>query len=214
LPDGSAVSMENNSELTYADGFNRTDRVLTVAGEVDFDVFKDASKPFTVLTGYTSITALGTRFKVKAPDDKERMELVRLYEGRVVVRALRGKEASEHFLLPGQELRYDRANLIAAISEFRTSTAKRKMRKQDEISIPHDYKGTWYMFNNQSLEYVFEELEKMYSVKINYKREDLANIYFIGRFDMNDSIENVIRKITRVNNLKFSRNENTFTVTK
>lgn len=68
------------------------------------------------------------------------------------------------------------------------------------------------MFNNQSLEQVFDQLALLYNVDIVYSKKDVFNIYFIGKFNKSDSLEAVISQISAVNNLTVTRQNNKFII--
>jgi hypothetical protein len=74
----------------------------------------------------------------------------------------------------------------------------------DDPSLPKN-KGSWYMFNNQPLSEVFDQLGSMYNVEITYNKKEIANIYFIGSFEKTDSIGKILSKIAITNNLKITK---------
>jgi len=82
LSDGSRIKLNTNSLVNVS--FSKNKRLLTlVRGEANFTVAKDKSRPFTVIVGEKSFTALGTIFNIQKTTDKD-MELV-VTEGQVLV---------------------------------------------------------------------------------------------------------------------------------
>ncbi len=82
LPDGSTATLNTDTVLEI--NYTQTHRKLTlVKGEAKFNVSKDHTRPFTVITGENSFTALGTIFNVEKANDKN-IELL-VTEGRVLV---------------------------------------------------------------------------------------------------------------------------------
>lgn len=82
LIDGSIVVLNTDSKLEIE--FTSTHRKLNLLkGEANFDVAKDASRPFTVQVGSSAFTALGTVFNVQK-NNENTMELV-VTEGRVLI---------------------------------------------------------------------------------------------------------------------------------
>jgi ferric-dicitrate binding protein FerR (iron transport regulator) len=63
LPDGSAITLNKGSRLTYAN-VNNT-REVSLKGEAFFDVAKDENKPFVIKANDVTIRVLGTSFNVK-----------------------------------------------------------------------------------------------------------------------------------------------------
>lgn len=69
LPDGSTVTLNKNSILTYPANMSKL-REVTLQGEAFFDVQPDSSRPFIISAGDTKVTVLGTSFNVKARGSK------------------------------------------------------------------------------------------------------------------------------------------------
>ena len=81
LPDGSVVNLNTQSrlEIRYSDEYRL---VELIAGEVVFDVAKDASRPFRVRAGSTVVEAIGTQFNVYQQLDQI---VITVVEGQVSV---------------------------------------------------------------------------------------------------------------------------------
>jgi len=220
LEDGSYIVLSNNSEVSYALPFTTTNRDIILIGKAEFKVAKDKSRPFTVFSGNISTTALGTRFVVSDYPQSNNI-YVTLYEGKIVVKAV-GEEKGKMddcYLVPWQQLVYNKMKNIASLSMLNSSkTIARKNTEKfdpgvDNPSMPHK-EGSWYMFNNQPLFEVFDELEQMYNVEIVYTKKDVAKIYFIGEFKKSDTIENILQKITFSNGLTVERQGERFVIGK
>jgi transmembrane sensor len=217
LSDGTEVLLFENSELTYEDPFTGNKRDISVEGKAEFNVTKNASSPFTVYSEDISTTALGTKFSVENTAEKD--IVVRLFEGRVVVKSIdsaRKKLTRDYFLTPGQELVYNRRKATAVLKRFNRSKAEREdtFVQSENPLLPEYEKGSWYMFNNQSLDQVFDQLQVMYSVSIRYSKQDVHNKYFIGKFDKTDSIEKILKEITSLNKLKLMKDNKGYTISK
>lgn len=220
LQDGSEVKLYSNSMISYHEPFIDNKRNITLTGKADFKVAKDKTKPFTVFSGDISTTALGTRFTVTA-FKKDKSITVRLFEGKVLVKSVdsaKTKLKDEYYLLPGQELIYNNTARTVNVRSFRENTrtvnSKKDNPSADILTIPNHNKGSWFMFNNQSLERVFDELGNIYEVDIKYNKRDVYNRYFIGKFDRRDSVENIITQIAALNNLKVIKKDNQFIITR
>jgi len=217
LPDGSLITLANNSEVDYQFPFTNS-RNITLVGKALFKVAKDKTKPFMVTSGKITTTALGTMFTVTANNDNTSM-VVRLYEGKVVVKALDQHDwrmKKDYFLNPGQEFVYNNQALaiVRSFNNKRTNTKKASDELfADEPIIPQNAGGSWYMFNNQSLGDVFDQLAFTFNVHIVYNKEDVKHKYFVGRFNKSDSLDVILKYITIANNLKVNRKENTYYIT-
>ncbi|MBL7861259.1 MAG: FecR domain-containing protein [Cyclobacteriaceae bacterium] len=76
LPDGSQVTINENSQLTYSTDFGKSTRTLTLKGEAFFDVARDPQKPFIISANEATIEVLGTSFNVQAYDTGKKIEVV------------------------------------------------------------------------------------------------------------------------------------------
>lgn len=70
LPDGSVVTLNKNSTISYADAFRGSNRTVKLNGEAFFQVKSDKTKPFIVTINDITITVLGTSFNVKSSNGK------------------------------------------------------------------------------------------------------------------------------------------------
>jgi hypothetical protein len=70
------------------------------------------------------------------------------------------------------------------------------------------------MFNNQPLAKVFDQLQDMYNVEIDYTAEEVRNKYFIGKFNRTDSLERILGQIATLNNLKVVKESGKFMIRK
>lgn len=222
LPDGSVVKLFDKSELAYHEPFTG-ERNITLVGKANFKVAKDKTKPFTVFSGEVSTTALGTDFTVTAYKNRRNI-VVRLYEGKVVIKSFNpfiGKPKNDFYLLPWQEFIYENVSLTGVVRNFRPHSKvfikdnlKVEPVMNDDPSVPRSGAEPWHMFNNQPLWQVFEQLEDLFKVKIVYSKKDIAKIYFISMFHDSDSIDSIIDQIVRLNNLKVTKEKDTFIITR
>jgi hypothetical protein len=218
LEDGSEIILANQSELYYYEPFVDNKRDISLIGKATFHVAKDSKRPFTVASGDIATTALGTSFTVTS-FDREDLITVQLFEGKVVIKSIEKasrKLDKDYFLLPGHEFIYNKKNHTALLRRFahdkKGGLINPRKINSDNPSLPKEKTGAWYMFNNQPLTEVFEQLESMYQVDIVYDPLTISQIYFIGKFEKADSIEAILKKITFSNKLKLRREGNKFIV--
>ena len=74
LPDGSLVTLNKHSSLSYPEDFGSNTREVTLEGEAFFNVTPDRSKPFVIKANEASVRVVGTSFNVSSTD--ERTEVV------------------------------------------------------------------------------------------------------------------------------------------
>lgn len=176
LSDGSLITLQPKSILSYPEDFADDKREVYLVGEARFDVAKDARKPFIVHSNELETKVLGTSFSVRAFKN-DRDITVRVYSGKVSV--LAGKKTAQNqqrsfnqnkgvILTPNQMAVFDR--------EPERLT---KMLVENPIiirlSAEKDSGVNNFIFDNTPVEQVFKILEKSYGVTIVYDREVLSN---------------------------------------
>jgi ferric-dicitrate binding protein FerR (iron transport regulator) len=221
LSDGSEIWLEPKSEISWQEPFGSS-REFTLKGQARFRIAADRAKPFTVYSGALSTSVLGTVFTVRAFPEEEKIT-VRLYEGKVAVRpadSIKRILKNDFYLQPGQELVYDNNRYTVKVRRFAGSgtaeneEAKESNTRNDSPAVPAGEKGSWYMFNNQSLVQVFTQLQVLYSVEIKYVPKEVQKMYFIGKFNKSDSVETILKQIAALNNLRVTRQNNTFIISR
>lgn len=85
LPDGSEVTLNSNSRLSYDAEFSNHNRHITLSGQAHFEVKKNELLPFVVQSSHVNVTVLGTGFTVA--DYPSETPSVEVAHGRVQVDA-------------------------------------------------------------------------------------------------------------------------------
>ncbi|MEQ6120814.1 FecR domain-containing protein [Reichenbachiella sp. MALMAid0571] len=193
LNDGSKVTLNANSKLSYSKPFSSDKRELILEGEAFFEVAKDAKRPFIVKTGNISTTALGTSFNILAFSNTKQVK-VSLTTGKVRIDELSKDDGTSdaHLLEPGEELTY------SPISGY-TKTLF------DIEEVTAWSKGIIY-FKNADTEMVISKLERWYGVDIDTANENSRNWNITAKFD-NESLENVLRSLSYSEKFQYSIDE-------
>lgn len=217
LDDGTLVSLQPHSVLGFSRKQWRVSREVLVEGEAVFHVAGEQGRPFIAYCDNLSVQALGTIFSVKKHHNDKDVK-VRLYEGKVVVKPVaRTGKLLPHFaryLQPGQELviplsTYKPMQQYFLQGQKGTSFISNKKKERTPDIRPTG----WYEFTSQPLADVFTTLEILYGVHIHYNKSTLENLFFIGRFEPDESIEDVLGTIALLNNLKVTkRSDNNYYV--
>ena len=95
LPDGSDVTLNRHSSISYPRRFSSAERTVSLEGEGFFEVTPNKSKPFVIHSGQADVTVVGTSFNVKSTEG--RTEVI-VETGRVRV----GKSGREVELAPAE----------------------------------------------------------------------------------------------------------------
>lgn len=222
LEDGSELVLYANTCVSFHEPFATNKRELNLVGKADFKIAKDETRPFIVFTDNISTTALGTKFTISGYNEDNKIS-VRLFEGRVVIKNTEASKKlvnKQYYLSPGNELLYDKKTFISEIRNFKINKAIAKKSEKikslppiDSPSFPTNNDGSWYMFNNQSLDEVFDQLAIIFGTKIHYSEKEIEKMYFIAKFKRSDSLKNILKDIAHLNNLKVTIKDNEYTIT-
>lgn len=89
LPDGTDVTLQAGSSISYAYEFNEIDRRVRLKGQAFFAVHKDKDRPFLVRNAETELRVTGTAFNLRVEDEELEVEVsegaVELRKGTQVV---------------------------------------------------------------------------------------------------------------------------------
>lgn len=70
LPDGSVITLNKYSSLSYAGAYNEKNRTVELQGEAFFSVAPDKNKPFVIHVNGITVTVTGTSFNIKTSGHK------------------------------------------------------------------------------------------------------------------------------------------------
>lgn len=192
LSDGSEVTLNSGSALSYPKDFSDQERVVRLEGEAFFKVAKDAQRPFRVISKNVTTTALGTSFNVKAFESESHVS-VALVTGKVLVAhntPLDGHEG--HFILkPGEQ---------ATIGSSPEDIAKTTFDMREMTA----WKDGVIYFKNASAQRVFSYLEKWYGVEIREENRPRKKWNYTGEFN-NMDLHNVLSSIGFTMNFEFRK---------
>ncbi len=201
LSDGSTVELSPNSTLSYPESFNSLKRDVILSGEANFNIAKDVAKPFSVSINSVLITVLGTRFTVNSYEANNVTKVI-LYEGRVMVKIIDSSfrdNKKDYYLTPGDVFIFKKVN----ISKDSLSARILHLEKDKEDG---------YVFNNCPLDVVFDQLQIIYNTKIIYNKAELGNRSFIGKIDKKDSLYNILKSISLLNNFGLHKQGDSFII--
>ncbi len=189
LPDGSLITLNKDSRITYPKKFRESIRTIKLQGEAYFDVMHDAARPFIIQTQNAEIKVLGTSFNVFCDDRNARVEVF-VETGKVQVTPT--DQTYESLILePGY---------IGIVSE-----------QQAEMTVNKDknylaWKTGNIVFKEADLKEVVKTLNKIYDVNIKLNN-DITNCRFTSTFS-NQNLDVVLDVICTTFNLKMNRYEN------
>jgi ferric-dicitrate binding protein FerR (iron transport regulator) len=171
LPDGTSVSLNNDTKISYPKKFGSKTREVNIEGEAFFEVKPNKNKPFIIHAGKAQIKVLGTSFNVSAYPAARQVEVV-VQTGRVQVlnKTAETSRTNELILTPG-----DKGTLVYA------SNTLQKTTNQDPNFIA--WKTHNLTFKATSLREVIANLEKVYKVNIRLANPKLNELLLTAQFN-------------------------------
>ena len=175
LEDGTVITLNKNSRLSYSDKYGKDSRNVKLEGEAYFEVESDKEHPFIVKTKQLTVEATGTAFNVNAyaPDH---VAAVTLVKGKVAVTLDQKKTIS---LSPGEKIDY---NLGTALYNVNKTNTYKWCSWKDGILI----------FRDDPLEYVFKRLGQTYNVEFILKDAELGKYSYKATFE-GESLNEILR---------------------
>lgn len=179
LPDGSTVTLNKNSELSYPAHFEGNTRSVALKGEAFFNITPNKSKPFIIDAGNSSVTVLGTSFNVKS-----RPEMTEVIVETGIVEVAKNEKSVR--LTPGQKA---------------TVTPDKDAPVAGEVTdhLYNYYRTNEFVCNGVPLYKVVETLNDAYGLHIVFGSERLKTLPLTATFPDGapDMIVDVIAKTFR-----------------
>ena len=198
LPDGTSVTLNHYSTLTYPERFNTDNREVELNGEAYFEVSKDKKHPFIVQTDAVDVRVLGTHFNVDAYRDSRDVRTT-LLTGSV---AVSNKSNSEHMIL--------KPNEIAIYNKVEKKlTRKLLVDATDEISWRHGE----FIFDDVPLSDIARKLSNSFGTTIQITDSALQNYRISARFPNGEDLETILSVLQDAGYFNYSHDNNQITIT-
>ncbi len=176
LADGTLVTLNALSTLTYPKNFTGKTREVFLNGEAFFDVAKDHNHPFIVHTNQSDIQVLGTAFDIKSYKNDPQFEAT-LFRGSIQA-TLKDNPAIKVILKPTDKL------LIQHTSY--SLTKETYFDDSNTLNIETAWMNNKLIFKNEPFEQLANSLERKYGNNIFFKNDVLKSIKFTGEFEKED----------------------------
>jgi transmembrane sensor len=192
LPDGSTVTMNSSTTLSYMKHFHRNTRNVTLTGEAFFEVTPDKSRPFIINTDEADIRVVGTSFNV---DSKRSGSGVEVYVSTGIVEVYKPESQNNSVFLHPGEIGTVSKNVINSKKASNENAIAWKTGRMDFRDIP--------------LSEAVEILNKMYDVSIILKVQGLASIRTVGEYRYpEEPLDTILRVFCQQNFLRIEKSDN------
>lgn len=189
LPDGSSITLNKNSSLSYSSAGYGKARIIQLKGEAFFDVKHDDTKVFAIEAGELKIEDIGTSFNVNANPAAKNI-VVTVKTGEVKITA-NGK--SEINLVVGETADYNSETnvFVKSLSEDKNITA---------------YNDKIFVFDNTELQVIVKLLNEVYSQNIVFQNDDLKKCRLTASFN-NETLDSILGVIAETLQLQVNKTE-------
>ncbi len=193
LPDGTMVTLNAHSRLTYPLKFAGKERLVQLEGEAFFEVAHDPQHPFRIHAGAADVRVLGTSFNLSARGDNVKVDVqtgtVELSEAD----SLEGKPRQKLLLQAGKAGSYD-------------GKAKRIRQEQGEVENALFWKTKKLVFRDQPLTQVVAKLNAVLGDSIVLGNDAVGRCALTTTFEK-PSIAAALEVIAATFNLEIIRDE-------
>ena len=187
LPDGSIITLEPTSKITYPSQFSSTMRAVELLeGEAFFDVAHEERRQFNVkLKSGIAVKVLGTSFRVRDLVNEKTLK-VTVLTGKVAVQK---NEKAIDTLIKDQELAFDRQSGEAEVY----ATTQTKVVKLS--------------FEGASLAQIIRKMEYVYNIRIQVDQPKLLQLSTSADFNSGQKPSEILDIICRLHKLRFSESK-------
>jgi transmembrane sensor len=185
LPDGSKVWLNAASSLKYPASFAAASvRRVELRGEAYFEVAKDKTHPFRVVTDKQEVTVLGTHFNINAYADEVGVKTT-LLEGSVQVAAYNGNTVK---IKPGEQA-------ILKSNDIKVAEA--------DIEMVMAWKNGDFIFKGEDLETAMLRVARWYNVEVVYEPSATKSLELGGWVSRSRNISAVLKMMESTGKVHF-----------
>lgn len=183
LADGTKVWLNADSRLQFPINFSGKERVVQLIGEAYFEVVKNKSKPFKVVTDQKTVEVLGTSFNVSAYSNEP-------YRATLLYGAVKVKfgTSSSTVLSPGKQ----------ATLNSKQSFDVTAVNAADAIA----WKKGIFLFESENIQRVMQKLARWYDVEVEYKG-DVYRKKLGGSVSRYENLNDLLKTIELTGNVHF-----------
>jgi ferric-dicitrate binding protein FerR (iron transport regulator) len=201
LADGTTVTLNSGSTLSYPQWFNIWSRTVSLNGEAFFEVNQNGQS-FKVETENAVVSVMGTKFNVRSWS-AEAVNKTSLYlqEGTV---SFSSKTANSRKVI----LKQGEKSSISG--KQNTPVQPQKVEQSKAIA----WMQNGLAFQNQPLSVIFEEISRRFKVNIETANEQLLNERLTIYISELKGVQQTLDDICRAKNLQYSKNGDMFKIKK
>ena len=171
LPDGSVITLNKRSTITYPSKFKGDTRAIALKGEAFFNVAPDKKKPFIISINDVQVTVVGTSFNIKSENG-----ITEVVVETGIVQVTRSGKTVE--LIAGEKI---------VMSANDSNAAKEKVSDK----LYNYYRSKEFVCDDTPLWKLVQVVNEAYDAKIVIGRKELNDMRLTTTFN-NESLEQVL----------------------
>lgn len=199
LPDGSTVTLNSGTTVSYNRLFGIRNRDVRLDGEVFFTV-AHGEIPFVVKAGQAVVEVTGTSFNVRSRSDDPGLETrVHVASGSVVL--FPSGQAHRHVRLSAGDW-----------SRWNTGMASPSTPEPASTGGIGEWRENRFYFRSETLDMIFRELERRFDIRIQLEAGPLSSEVLSAHYTDPGDPERIIRDICHVKGLRYAPTANGFRI--
>lgn len=189
LSDGTKVWLNSETTIKYPVYFTANSRDVYLEGEAFFEVVENKERPFIVHTPEMNVNVLGTSFNVRAYTDEQKSSTT-LVTGKVLINQSESKK--EYTLNPNEQ---------AVISNHDA------IIKTVNVNPFISWKNGRILFENNTMEEIFNDLSRWYNIEVNYSNPELKSLRFSIDVERYNDFGDILEILELTQKISFEINE-------
>lgn len=194
LSDGTKVWLNAASSITYPTVFMNGERKVSIKGEAYFEVAHNATMPFVVENGSTSVRVLGTHFNVNSYEDENSINIT-LLEGSVNVL----NNSVNRIIKPAEQ---------AQVMQNGNIQVTNKIDLEEVMA----WKNERFVFESAPIKAIMRQVARWYNVDVVYKSD--IPYFFVADMSRNLPVSELLKLLELTGGVHFKIEGNTITVMK
>jgi ferric-dicitrate binding protein FerR (iron transport regulator) len=188
LPDGSVITVNKNSQLSYPSKFNGDTREVALNGEAFFSITPNKKKPFIIHVNDITVRVVGTSFNIKSINGKTE---VIVETG--IVQVIRNKQTVQ--LLAKEKI---------------VARPEDSILVKDSVQnvLYNYYRSNEFICNNTPLQSLVQTLNEAYGTNIIIENKALSSLPITTVFK-EQSLDNILKVISETFKIKIDKTADT-----
>ncbi len=189
LPDGTKIWLNSASSLKFPTSFKKlSERKVELSGEGYFEVAKDKTRPFRVVSNQQTVTVYGTHFNINAYNDEEE-RVTTLVEGSVDVNHVL-LSPSEQSVIKGGQIKVQPADIESVMA----------------------WKNGYFRFEEERLDVIMKRISRWYDVDVEFADPALKELEFGVVTSRSGNLSGILKMLEMTHEIYFTMRDRKITV--